>query len=365
MPEKEVFEAKIEQIEEELSKTKKNKATNKHIGILRAKIAKAKRELAQIRRGGGYSFFAKRSGDATVALVGFPSSGKSSLINVLTNASSKTGEYAFTTTTIVQGTMVFRDAHIQILDLPGILEYAHAGYGKGSSVIAQVRDSNLILFVLDIKSTEQLGILINELRSTGIFINRPKPSIRYTNTHNSPFRVLTNRSGMDDRIIKEIFNGLGMFNGEVVISDPVGEDETIAILTERARYLRAIVALNKVDVDIGYADIANSISERFGIEVIPVSALNSYNIDTLKQAIYKNCGIIRVFVKPKEESKPSPITLREGSSVESLAKRIHTKLADEVKSAYVNGPSAKFKNQRVSSKHILMDGDIITFIREK
>jgi small GTP-binding protein len=365
MPEKEVFEAKIDQIEDELSKTKKNKATNKHIGILRAKIAKAKREIAQIKKGGGYGFFAKRSGDATVALVGFPSSGKSSLINELTNVTSKTGEYAFTTTTIVQGTMVFRDAHIQILDLPGILEYAHAGYGKGSSVIAQVRDSNLVLFVVDVKSTEQLEILINELRSTGIFINRRKPSIRYTNTQNSPFKVLTNRSGMDERLIKEIFNGLGIFNGEVVISDPVGEDEIIAILTERARYVSAIVALNKIDIDKRYVDLAGSVSKRLGIEVIPVSALNSYNIDRLKQAIYQNCGIMRVFVKPKEESKPSPITLQEGSSVESLAKRIHTRLADEVKSAYVSGPSAKFRNQRVSSKHILMDGDIITFIRDK
>ena len=62
----------------------KNKATNAHIGKLKAKIAqlKLKEEKAMAHSkasGGGKGFEVKKSGDATVALVGFPSVGKSTL----------------------------------------------------------------------------------------------------------------------------------------------------------------------------------------------------------------------------------------------------------------------------------------------
>ena len=72
----------IEMIRAEIDKTQKNKATNAHIGKLKAKIAqlKLKEEKAAAHSkasGGGKGFEVKKSGDATVSLVGFPSVGKS------------------------------------------------------------------------------------------------------------------------------------------------------------------------------------------------------------------------------------------------------------------------------------------------
>ena len=77
---------KIIELEDEIRRTPHNKATEHHIGTLRGKIAKLKEE--QVKRsakksGEGYSV--KKEGNATVMLVGFPSVGKSSLINALTN----------------------------------------------------------------------------------------------------------------------------------------------------------------------------------------------------------------------------------------------------------------------------------------
>ena len=125
-------EDKITDIEEEIRKTPYNKATQHHIGKLKAKLAKLreKQQSGSGSRGGpgGYGF--RKSGDATVVLVGFPSVGKSTLLNVLTNANSEIGAYEFTTVNVIPGAMEYRGAKIQVLDVPGLIRGASVGRGR-------------------------------------------------------------------------------------------------------------------------------------------------------------------------------------------------------------------------------------------
>jgi len=144
------IEDQITSLEEEIFKTQKNKATEHHIGKLKAKIAKLKAqvELNKMRGGGGGKrYFVKKSGDATVALVGFPSVGKSSLLNILTDARSEVAAYQFTTLEVIPGIMEYRGAKIQILDMPGIIKGASKGKGRGREVITAARAADIIVLL--------------------------------------------------------------------------------------------------------------------------------------------------------------------------------------------------------------------------
>lgn len=173
---------KIKDVEEEMARTQKNKATSNHIGLLKAKLAKLKRELIDgaSKKGGGTAegFEVQKTGDTRIGLVGFPSVGKSTMLTMLTGAESRTSEHEFTTLTCIPGVFQFKGAKMQLLDLPGIIEGAKDNKGRGRQVIAVARTCNLILIVLDSSSPmTHKKIIERELEGFGIRLNKPKPKI--------------------------------------------------------------------------------------------------------------------------------------------------------------------------------------------
>ena len=129
---------KIEEIEAEMARTQKNKATSAHLGILKAKLAKLRRELITPKSQGGSakeeSFEVAKTGDSRIGFVGFPSVGKSTLLTNLAGVYSEVAAYEFTTLTTVPGCIKYKGAKIQLLDLPGIIEGAKDGKGRGRQV---------------------------------------------------------------------------------------------------------------------------------------------------------------------------------------------------------------------------------------
>jgi len=72
----------------------------------------------------------------------------------------------------------YKDARIQLLDLPGIIEGAAKGKGRGRQVIGVARTSDLVVMMLDASKAEiQKELLTQELDAVGIRINRQRPNV--------------------------------------------------------------------------------------------------------------------------------------------------------------------------------------------
>jgi hypothetical protein len=188
------IDEQIKSLEDEITKTKYNKATQGHIGKLKAKIAalRQKQEKAQAHSrssGGNQGFEVKKSGDASVALVGFPSVGKSSLISQLTDVDSETGNFEFTTLTCIPGVMEHRGAKIQILDLPGLIKGASEGKGRGKEILNVIRGSDMVLYVIDPFQKSHFQILDQELWKSGMRLNQSPPQVFVTRTRRGGIEV--------------------------------------------------------------------------------------------------------------------------------------------------------------------------------
>lgn len=102
--------------------------------------------------------------------------GKSTFLSKVTKTRSEVASYAFTTLTAIPGVLEYGGAEIQLLDLPGIIEGAAEGKGRGRQVISAAKTSDLILMVLDAtKKAEQRALLEAELEAVGIRLNREPP----------------------------------------------------------------------------------------------------------------------------------------------------------------------------------------------
>ena len=87
---------------------------------------------------------------ADAGLIGLPNAGKSSLINVLTNAKSKVGAYQFTTLEPYLG-----DMHGYILaDIPGLIEGASEGKGLGHKFLRHIKRTKILLHCLSLENED-------------------------------------------------------------------------------------------------------------------------------------------------------------------------------------------------------------------
>jgi GTP-binding protein len=105
---------------------------------------------------------------ADVGLVGFPNAGKSTLLSVLTSATPKIADYAFTTLKPNLGIVEYRDfKSFVIADIPGIIEGAAEGKGLGHRFLRHIERNSILLFLIPADSDDiqkEYTILMNELK---------------------------------------------------------------------------------------------------------------------------------------------------------------------------------------------------------
>jgi uncharacterized protein len=360
------LEEEITRVEDEIRNTAYNKATQLHIGRLKAKLAhlRLEREARAKSRGGGVGYGVRKSGHATVGLVGYPSVGKSTLLNRLTAADSAIGAYDFTTLSIIPGMLRWAGASIQILDMPGLVPGAARGRGRGREVLSVVRSADLVVFLVDPEHSN-LRALIAELEGAGVRINARPPRIvvqsgeRGGLTISSTVRLSQLGGGMALAIAREF----GLHNGSIVLREDASPDQLIDALAGNRVYLPAILVVNKSEL-LSPAARAKLTQEVRPYDPIFISARDGTGIAELIEAIGRALRFIRVYVKPpgKPADRDEPVILRDGATIADLLRRLPTELDRAFRAAQVWGRSARFPGQTVGREHALRDEDVVTVV---
>jgi GTP-binding protein len=118
---------------------------------------------------------------ADVALVGYPSAGKSSLIAALSAARPKIADYPFTTLVPNLGVVTADDIVFTVADVPGLIPGASQGKGLGLEFLRHVERCSVLVHVIDCATLEpgrdplgDLDVIENELQAYGGLADRPR-----------------------------------------------------------------------------------------------------------------------------------------------------------------------------------------------
>jgi len=303
---------KIAALEDLIATVPKHKGTDKLRADLRRRLSQLRKEAARKKKGGkGDLYVVQKEGAAQVALVGFPNSGKSSLLACLTNATPVIAEYPISTLIPLPGMMPYEDIQFQLVDLPPIGNETTDGWVSG---ILRYADALLLIVDLTEDPEVQAEILIEQLERWNIYLI----------------------SKLESRISNSGSPGGGVFK-------------------------RALLVANKKDLT-GTEDSFNRLRAKYDpfYHCISISALKKESLEELKRVIFGISGIIRVYSKPpgKEPDLSTPFTIPSGSTILDLARFIHKDFIFNLKFARIWG-SAKFDGQRVEKSYALKDKDIV------
>jgi small GTP-binding protein len=365
---------KIKEIEEEMARTQKNKATEYHLGQLKARLAKLRTQLLEPGGAGAKEstgFDVAKTGDARVALIGFPSVGKSTLLSTLTGTESTAAAYEFTTLTCIPGNIMHRGTKIQLLDLPGIIEGAAHGRGRGRQVIAVAKSSDLVLMVLDAaKESEKnhRAILEAELEMVGLRLNKEPPNIFFRKRKTGGIKFssivpLTKLGPDPGKTVYNILHEYKVHNADILFREDASVDDFIDLIEGNRKYVRCLYVWNKADT-VTIEDVDRLSREPHSITI---SCNMMLNLDRLIDRIWDYLRLTRVYTKrrgqPPDLKEPIVMTAgRYGVTVESLCSHIHKDIINSFKFALVWGTSVKHTPQTCGLSHMLHDEDVVQVV---
>ncbi len=148
----------------------------------------------------------------------------------------------------------------------------------------------------------------------------------------------------------------------IMVIESLADIEKISPYTTKAKGSK-IVIINKSDIlsQEQRRKLEATIKSK-NINGILISALTNQNIEQLKEKIFKEMRIIRIYTKePGKQPSKDPIVLKENSTVKDVAESILKGLSNKIKETKITGPSSKFPNQKVGLSHVLKDKDIVKF----
>jgi hypothetical protein len=359
---------KIDSLREYISLVPRHKGTERLLRQLRSKLAKLEGEEEKRRsqrKGSGAvsAFHIRKEGAGQVALVGWTTSGRSSLLRWFTNAKPEVSPLSFKTRIPVPGMMAYEDILVQLVEVPAVYEDINSGKGLGPQIIAAIRNSDAVGLIIDLSkdSVQQMQLLLKELHDSALRLNLQPPRIDVERTGSGGvqvFGISLYQDNIDE--LKEILTKFS-HNVKVRLNQPTTKNDVLEAINQRLSYKKAIVIGTKGDCPgsmENYKLLEEKYKDRF--PMIAVSAEKDKGKDELRMLIFNALDVIRVYTKePREKPSEKPIVLKKGSKISDMVRRLPRVFQEQFKYAKVVGPSAKFDREFVGANHVLQDKDVV------
>ena len=301
---------KLAALEEMLRVIPKHKGTDHMQADLKRRMKKLKVESQKKSVRAVHSYYVKPEGIGQVFLIGPGNSGKSSLLDSLTNARPDIAPYHFTTVMYQPGRMRYEDVWVQLVDMPPFSAQAPIPW-----LTSVVRNGTAAMFVLSLASDD----LLHEWEEVMEILEQGKVKLVPT----------AEQAGMFD-------TGLAALHTIVALThcdDPDAEDRLELLL-----------------------ELMDDEFELFKVEITRPETL-----EPLRRRTYELMGKLRVYTK--QPSKPpdldDPFVIRVGTTVEGLAGKIHKDIKQRLKFARIWAKEGMYDGQRVAREHVLQEGDIV------
>jgi hypothetical protein len=251
--------------------------------------------------------------------------------------------------------------------MPGIIQGASRGKGRGREVISVARSVDAIILVVDATAPGTLPVVLRELYDSNIRLNQKKPDIvvRKTDRGGVQIRSTMPLTQVTDEYIQDIAREFKLNNCDVVLRHDPTPDEVVDAFAANRVYNRGFVVINKMDA-VSARELERQMTDlqKAGWKAQPVSAKNEINIDEVKELLFQELRFMRIYLRPQggEADYKEPLVVKAGTDVGLVCDTLHRDMRLRFRYAYVWGPSAKFPGQTVGIDHVLKDEDVLTLI---
>jgi uncharacterized protein len=365
-------EEKIKKLQEFMSLFPKHKGTENLRAQVKRKISVLKKEIEdkkQKRTGSatGPKVFVEKEGDAQIVLLGPTNVGRSSLLSTLTNSKVAVLNYPYTTTEPTPGMFNYNDLQLQMVETPAIMKGSSEGGSWGLQTLTSARNADGLVLMVDLSQdpVEQLKLIMSELEKSKILTKKPKARIEIEKKYMGAklkFIVLGKLIDCDVKDLTRLLKSYGIRDATIKIWGEATLDDVEEAVFEGKVYRPAVVIANKSDHPLA-SERLKQLKKFVGnsMKVIGVSCATKEGMKDLGSDIFGMLDIMRVYTKEpnKRDASPRPFTIKKGSTVFDLAKRIHSDFYEQFSYAKIWGKRLRFSPQRVGGTFVLEDGDTV------
>jgi len=364
-------EEKIEKLQEFLSLVPKYKGTENMQAQVKRKIAILRREIVEKKRRkagvSGPKFFLEKEGDAQIVILGPTKVGRSSLLSLLTNAKVEISNYPYITKEPTPGMLQYQDLQFQIVEAPALMEGSADGVAWGVQTLTAARNADGLLLMIDLSQNpvKQLSLITRELEKARILTRKLKARVEIERKYmGAGLKIIALGRLLEctSNEVEQLLKSYGINDATVKIQGEATIDDVEDAIFEGTVHKPAIIIANKADMPNATKKI-EQLKHLSGTEmkILPVSCKTKFGLERLGSEIFEMLDIIRVYTKEPNEKNPSkkPFTIRRGSTILDLAKRIHSDFYKQFSYAKVWSKRLRFSPQKVGGTFTLQDGDTV------